>query len=274
MSCYSPGWRNDAFLLSLEEAAVAMGSKWDHRFVVYGIFDPTQRDPAQQHTQGLPIYVGQTCTIGNRMRGHFKMAESARRRHYCVREQLARILEQHIVPVFVILGCFEKRLEMLKAETMWAQKMHHDGYKLANRHRDQRSRMQTVGLAKALKSKLSWIPIVEAIATGVEVVAICPNCEGRLAIDLQAKVNALTTEPPAKAPSMARVMSKSTFCEACGKKMAYHVDDGVDPNQLVPGFAIKVRISTAESGSTKRKSWRERKRLRLEKQNQNERSEL
>lgn len=274
MPCYTPGWRNDAFLQSLEEAAAAMGRKWDHRFVVYGIFDPTQRDPARQYTQGLPIYVGQTCTISNRMRGHFNKAESARRRHYCVREQLAWILEQQIVPIFVILGCFEKRLEMLKAETMWAQKMHHDGYKLANRHKDQRSRMQTVGLAKALKSKLSWIPIVEAIATGVEVVAICPKCHGRLAIDLQAKVNALTTEAPAKAPTMGRVLSKSTFCEACGKKMAYHVDDEVDPNQLAPGFEIRARKPAADAGAAKRKSWRERKRLRLEKRNQKERSEL
>jgi hypothetical protein len=229
MPSYTPGWRNDTFLEKLEEAADAMDQKWRRRFVVYGIFDPTQADPAQQYAQGLPIYVGQTCSMGSRMRGHFTKAERARRRHYCVREQLAKILEQEVVPVFVILGCYDKRLEMLKAETMWAQKMHHDGYKLANRHKDQRSRMQTAGLAKALQSKVRCIPITEAIATGVEVIAKCRKCEGQVALDLQTKLDELTTGPLfANGPTVAKMLSKSTFCGTCGRKMKYLIDDGVD----------------------------------------------
>ncbi len=247
MPRYNPGWRNEKFLQSLEAAAATLGAKWNRRFLVYGIFDPTQNDPEGRYAEGLPIYVGLTSLISSRMRDHFVKAESPRKRHGCVREHLARILEQQVVPVFVILGCYDTRLEMLKAETMWAQKLHHEGYKLANCHKDQCSRMQTKKLIAALNAKVRLISIDEAIAGGVVVMASCPSCGHQRALDLQEKANELTTEASLlKGPTMARLLSAPTLCEACGEQMTYEVDDHVDPDILVPDFRIPRKLSRAK----------------------------
>lgn len=232
------GWRSETFLQKLEAEALAMEAEWQRQFVVYAILDPTLPDPTGRYGPGLPLYVGLTGNIGQRMRGHFAIAETARLRHYTVREQLARILAQGRIPVFIILGSYTKRLEMLKAETLWAQKLRHEGYPLANRHRDQCSMMRTDGLKKMLGSKVHAVPIAEAIATGISITASCSRCGHDEPVDLaqQQPVGGLPE------PKLGKILARSPFCQACGKKTRYRIEDGVDPDGLVPGYYIGTQM--------------------------------
>ena len=234
MGRYRPAWKNNRFVHELEEAANRMGADWDDAYVVYAILDPTQRDPLCRYGPGMPIYVGQSLRLERRILTHFRHAEWRPRSPQTIKRKLAVIMQQHKVPEFVVLGEYGSRLEALKGETMWAQRLRHEGYVLANQFSDQRNRLPRAKLTKALNKKVRELSIAEAANAGVILVATCPNCQHRVDIDLHdfrkrvgphhVRLNELT--------------ERDYPCAKCGAKMKCRTTEHVDPNDLVPDFNL------------------------------------
>ncbi len=234
MGRYCPSWKNNWFVRELDAAASKMGADWDDAYVVYVILDPTRRDPDCRYGRWLPIYVGQTLRLERRILSHFRNAEWRPRNRQTIKRKLAVIMQQYKVPEFVVLGEYGSRLEALKGETMWAQRLRHEGYVLANRVGDQRNRMPKEKLKSALKKKVRELTIAEAANAGVTLAATCPRCHHRVDIDLRAFRNLVGPHHV-----LLRTLTGRDYpCPQCGSLMKCRTQENVDPGDLVPNFNL------------------------------------
>ncbi len=234
MGRYCPSWKNNWFVRELEAAASRMGADWDDAYVVYVILDPTRIDPDRRYGRGMPIYVGQTLRLERRILSHFRNAEWRSKSPQTIKRKLAVILQQHKVPEFVVLGEYGSRLEALKGETMWAQRLRHEGYVLANQVGDQRNRLPKDKLTKALKKKVRELSIAEATNAGVTLTATCPRCHHRVDIDLH---NFRDLVEPHHV-QLQTLTGRDYSCPQCGSLMQCRTHENVDPDDLVPNFNL------------------------------------
>jgi hypothetical protein len=234
MGRYRPPWKNNWFVRELDAAASRMGADWDDAYVVYAILDPTLHDPERRYGRWMPIYVGQTLRLERRILSHFRNAEWRPRSPQTIKRKLAVIMQQHKVPEFVVLGEYGSRLEALKGETMWAQRLRHEGYVLANRVGDQRNRLPRDKLKSALNKKVRELSIAEAANVGVALVATCPGCQHRVEIDLRAFRNLVGPHHV----HLRELTGRDYPCLHCGSKMKCRTTENVDPDDLVPDFNL------------------------------------
>jgi hypothetical protein len=103
-------------------------------FVVYVFLDVMRADP-YGHYRGLPIYVGETAKLLNRIIDHFKLAAANNEQKRPFHRELARLLEADTLPSVDILHVCQTRDESRVAETLLAQDLLKAGYTLFNRQR-------------------------------------------------------------------------------------------------------------------------------------------
>ncbi len=224
MPRYIPNWRNNSFVVELEAAADKLGHDWEDAYVVYAILDPIQRDPEQRYGKGTPFYVGQTNRIGKRILQHYRAARWTPKGGNRVWLRLGTIMYARRVPEFVVLEECGSRLDALKLETVWAQRLLQEGFALTNKYRDQRKLRQPRTVAKDLAGKMKWLTIDEAINASVDFVTSCGTCGIRREVDLR-PLRAIKAGPPLRVKDLAYVAGE---CEICSGKMSIKASDPVE----------------------------------------------
>jgi hypothetical protein len=101
------------FLVMVDDAT---GLVPGNAYLNYMILDPTVPDPCGV-LPGMPIYVGQTASIAQRIRLHMVCALGTSARPGSVYVRIADIIRAGSVPVFRVLEVHRNRVACMDAET-------------------------------------------------------------------------------------------------------------------------------------------------------------
>ncbi len=179
-------------------------------YLNYMILDPTVPDPCGV-LPGMPIYVGQTASIAQRIRLHMVWALGASARSGSVYARIADIIRAGSVPVFRVLEVHRNRVACMHAETVWAQRLLRSGAALTNKWREQGAIVPDREVARMQKVRLLNLTLAEARDSGMALEAICrKRCSRRVMLtgDLISEYSAITP--------LHTVRKRTRFCPKCG----------------------------------------------------------
>jgi len=192
-------------------------------YLNYMILDPTVPDPGGV-LPGMPIYVGQTASIAQRIRLHMVCALGAPARSGSVYARIADIIRAGSVPVFRVLEVHRNRVACMDAETVWAQRLLRSGAVLTNQWREQGTIVPDREVARMQKVRLLNLTLAEARDSGMALEAICrKRCSRRVMLpgDLIPEYRAITP--------LHTVRKRTRFCPKCGalnRHMVVQLDGG------------------------------------------------
>lgn len=188
----------------------ATGLVSGNAYLNYMILDPTVPDP-DGVLPGMPIYVGQTVSIAQRIRLHIHCALGASPRPGSVYARIADISATGSVPVFRVLEVHRNRVACMNAETVWAQRLLRSGAALTNKWREQGAIVPDREVARMQKVRLLNLTLAEARVSGMALEAICRKRCSRLIMqpsDLISDFRAITT--------LHTIRKRTRFCPKCG----------------------------------------------------------
>lgn len=114
-----------------ERAKLASEQAVGAAHIVYLIINPAVPDPLGKFA-GLPIYVGMSAKIEQRVLRHFYNAAFKRVRRRSVRRPIRRLLTKGTLVQFAIMGRFQTLVDAQIAEIYQSQELIAQGYKLRN----------------------------------------------------------------------------------------------------------------------------------------------
>ena len=133
----------------------------------YLIFDPTEPDPLQASSFGVPFYVGQGDIV-HRAKDHLRGSSGV-----LTRRRIQTIYERGQHPRFLVVAQTCSRLTSLKSEMDWVCHLRGLGYALTNGWREHKR----ATLLRATPAKRVWqFSIKDALADGVKVRVQCKTC--------------------------------------------------------------------------------------------------
>lgn len=100
-------------------------------YVIYLILDPTQADPLGQF-EALPIYVGLSSNVGQRVENHYRRAALKKLDGHRVCGHMRELMRQDILAGFEVIDRYDKEIDAKIAETVYAQLLLRSGYRLYN----------------------------------------------------------------------------------------------------------------------------------------------
>eukprot|EP01037_Dinobryon_pediforme_P015588 gene15588-15735_t len=201
----------------------ATGQVPGNAYLNYLILDPTVPDPGGV-LPGMPIYVGQTASIAQRIKLHMVCALGTSARPGSVYARIADIITKGSVPVFRVLEVHRNRVACMDAETVWAQRLLRSGAALTNKGREQGAIVPDREVARMQKVRLLNLTLAEARVSGMALEAICrKRCSRRVMLpaDLISEYRAITP--------LHTVRKRTRFCPKCGalnRHMVVQLDGG------------------------------------------------
>jgi hypothetical protein len=138
----------------------------------YMILDPTRPDPTGI-LPGAPIYVGQSGCVARRIKAHMRRALMQSVRRGSLYERIVAIVRAGAMPIFRVLQLYPTRLESVRGETIWAQRLLRDGARLYNRWPEQSRLMAGKELARRQRRRLFDLSMAEASEAGAALQARC-----------------------------------------------------------------------------------------------------
>lgn len=165
-------------------------------YVIYVIRDVTLLDVRRRHSDGPPIYVGESKQMHVRADAHMKDGGRGTAGGRCKADRLHTIMKQFRVPKFQIVDDAPTHLTALIAETVWARRYRYLGYELANKWAEHQSKEAPDGLRTVPAERLLELTVEEALADEVGLELHCRPCGIRHPIPLaslrpSAKLNAI-----------------------------------------------------------------------------------
>ena len=144
----------------------------DAAYANYMILDPTRPDPTSI-LPGAPIYVGQSGCVARRIKSHMRRALMQSVRRGSLYERIVAIVRAGAMPIFRVLQLYPTRLESVRGETIWAQRLLQDGACLYNRWPEQSRVMAGKELARRQRRRLFDLSLAEASEAGAALEARC-----------------------------------------------------------------------------------------------------
>lgn len=138
----------------------------------YMILDPTRSDPTGI-LPGAPIYVGQSGCVARRIKSHMQRAMMQSVRRGSLYERIVAIVRAGAMPIFRVLQLHPTRLDSVRGETIWAQRLLRDGACLYNRWPEQSRLMAGKELARRQRRRLFDLSLAEASEAGAALQARC-----------------------------------------------------------------------------------------------------
>ena len=192
-------------------AQMAQQSAGDARYVVYAILDPTQEDPFGIYP-GLPIYVGETCRVRDRVMEHFQTACRKTAKEHGRMPHIRQLLQREVVTPVVVLQRLDTRIDTVEAEIRWSQAFLAKGYPLTNMSPGQRKAMSAEKIEQSIRIVQWDAPIYSTIKDGLRISASCDWC-GRVSIFQPEEFLAyFSPKDPVR-----RIRQMASHCNTCGE---------------------------------------------------------
>lgn len=142
----------------------------------YLIFDPTETDPLEASSFGVPFYVGQGDIV-HRAKDHL-----CGRSGVLTRRRIQTIYERGQHPRFLVVAHTRSRLTSLKSEMDWVCHLHGLGYALTNGWREHKRATPL----QATPAKRVWqFSVKDALLDAVKVKVQCKVCGCRQPVCLE-----------------------------------------------------------------------------------------
>lgn len=208
----------------MSETARAAELQRENRWATYLIRDPRCKD--RRGNAGLPIYVGQTSDLANRVLSRFMKSESAasESRGDRIERRIADLLHEGVVAKYEVLEYTPTRLTSLVSETNWARKCWDAGYKLANRAELQDSGGPPIAAKDIPKTWLAQFTLAEAVADRLQAIIRC-TCGKMVRLPLAVLTGRAASTATLRQISDAWRSTECTFCGATGgRRVQFHVE--------------------------------------------------